>query len=306
MTKAQRRDATALLRAWSDAHAGGLNNRAAASKLGVSEAELVASACGRFATRLRSDCRALLDRLAQLGEIKCIVRNPYAVLERAGTVQSAEYMAPGRLRLHADRFEAECQLESWRKGFALEETGAAGTKCSLQFFTAEGVSAAKFFLRPASEVQAYRELVRAFADENQSDREDVVPAAASAPVPAQRLRPAAEDALLNFLRCASRGHRPLRLRVHNGAAALVTSKVIERVKRSEKGGWVNVLDDGLNLHLHEERIRFVQALAGRAPDSGWFHWFGGQHEIALSVQVDSTWEELAQAAGVGPADRAEP
>jgi putative heme degradation protein len=310
--------ATQILQRWAAARAAGLNNRAAAIQIGVAEAQLIASACGQFATRLRLDFPALLQRLAMLGEIKCVVRNPYAVLERAGVVQIVEAMqlvepgveqyvtpgAPGTLRVQADRFEAECRVELWSRGFALEEAAASGAKLSLQFFTEEGVSAAKFFLRPTSDVQAFRDLVQDCADENQSTGERIVPGVPGTQDPVQGLHPVSEDALLRFLEHASRAQRALHLAVGNAGTALSTTKVIERVKRSDQGGWVNVLDEGLDVHLHDERIRFVQPAREREAASGWFHWFAGQRERALSVHVESGWDELAQAAGLSSAAQA--
>ena len=201
----------------------GLNNRAAAAKLGVSEAELVASGCGRFTTRLRPDFSALLPRLPELGEIKCIVRNAWAVLERAGEVRGIETDAGGARHVQADRFDAECQVALWRKGFALEEAAAHGTKLSLQFFTAEGVSAAKFFLRHDSSITAFRSLVRECAD---SDQSAVETAAASAPVsymPLERLVAVRHDGLLHFLQAAT---------TRESIAPLVRSGTASRTPRS--------------------------------------------------------------------------
>jgi putative heme degradation protein len=289
-------DTTQLLAAWEYARAQGLNNRAVAAKLSVSEAELVASACGRFTTRLRPDFSALLMRLPELGEIKCIVRNPWAVLERAGEVSGIEADAAGAQHVLADQFDAECQLALWRKGFALEEAAAHGIKFSLQFFTAEGVSAAKFFLRHDSSIAAFRSLVRERADSDQSTMETAASLQPASYMPLERLVAVRHDGLLRFLQAASRAQYPLHLLVRSGAASVRTTKVVERVKRSDKGGWVNVLDDGLDLHLHEDKLRNLRL--GRDPDadSGWFHWFSDRRAVALSVRVGGGWTELAQTA----------
>ena len=63
-----------LLRSWHDARALGLNNRAAARKLGVSERELIASACGDFVTRLRPESSLLLAALT--GAIVAVRKQP--------------------------------------------------------------------------------------------------------------------------------------------------------------------------------------------------------------------------------------
>jgi len=289
-------DTAELLAAWEHARAQGLNNRAAAAQLGVSEAELVASGCGRFTTRLRPDFSALLTRLPELGELKCIVRNAWAVLERAGEVRGVETDAVGARHVQADQFDTECRVALWRKGFALEEAAAHGTKLSLQFFTAEGVSAAKFFLRHDSGIAPFRSLVQEYADSDQSATESVALPTPVAYMPLERLVAARHDGLLRFLQAASRTQNPLHLLVRSGAASIRTTKVVERVKRSDKGGWVNVLDDGLDLHMHEDKLRYLRL--GRDPDadSGWFHWFSDRRAVALSVRVGRGWKELAQTA----------
>jgi putative hemin transport protein len=292
-----RTEPAALAAAWEQARAAGLNNRAAARQLGVSEAELLASACGHFAIRLQPEFPALLARLPELAEIKCIVRNPWAVLERAGQVHATGAGAGGIVRVAADRFEAECRLGSWGKAFALEEVSAGGTKFSLQFFTAAGVSAAKFFLRQNGSVTAFRTLVEAFAAPDQSPQQTVTAAQPVAYLPLERLVAVRHDGLLAFLETARRARLQLQVLLRNGAASLTTSKAVERVKRSDRGVWVNVLDDGLDLHLHERSLRYLRLVRAPDADAGWFHWFSDRREVALSVHVRENWTDLARIAG---------
>src|SRR4249920_53575 len=109
-TDTRRVDTSCLLAAWERARAEGLNNRAAAAKLGMSEAELIAAGCGRFVTRLLPDALALLRSLPGLGEIKAVVRNPAAVIERAGTVQGVEANGVGAILVEADNFQMVCEI----------------------------------------------------------------------------------------------------------------------------------------------------------------------------------------------------
>src|SRR5262249_10825898 len=150
-----------LLAGWQKARAQGVNNRNAAASLGVSEAELIASACGRFVTRLSPQPQALLRELRALGKIKAVARNHAAVLERDGTVRRVETGGPNTETVHADNFDMICDISRWTKAFALSETGTRGVKHSLQFFTAVGMSAAKFFLRPSSDLDAFTRLTAA-------------------------------------------------------------------------------------------------------------------------------------------------
>ncbi len=290
-------DANQLLTAWEQARAQGLNNRAAAARLGMSEAELIASGCGRFVTRLLPDALALLRSLPGLGEVKAVVRNSAAVIERAGTVQGVEPNGVGAILVEADSFEMVCEIAQWKKGFALREvsTHGRGLKLSVQLFTAEGTSAAKFFLRPGSNVQAFAQLMGAFASPDQSSQESIDSTAAEVSLPLQQLAPAAPGALLAFLQAAARSRQASTFVVRNRAACLYTSKTIERVKRSDRGGWVNVLDDEMDIHLHDDGIRYLRPVADPDADGGWFHWFSDQQAVALSVRCRQGWTELVRA-----------
>ena len=291
-------DTTQLLAGWEQARDRGLNNRAAAAALRVSEAELIASGCGRFVTRLRPDTVALLRALPMLSEIKAVVRNPTAVVERAGTVQGIEITGVSVILVKAENFEMVCQATQWKKAFALREKTAARNKLSIQFFTAAGISAAKFFLRPAGDVKAFTELLNGFADSNQSPQEPVEAGSGESGLTVQELALAPNGALLAFLQTLAGSQHALTFVVRNPAACLATSKAIERVKRSEAGGWVNVLDHDLDVHLHEDRIRYLRPVPDAVGDAGWLHWFSDQQAIALSVRCDLGWQALARAAGV--------
>jgi putative heme degradation protein len=287
---------SARLEAWAAARASGLNNRAIARKLGISEHELIASACGDFATRLRAEFSSLLAALTVLGEIKCVVRNPWAVLERAGTIEAVQPSGSERLVVEADRFALDCDVGLWDAAFALEEAGARRDKLSVQFFTAAGASAAKFFLREMDRVETFRALAHGYSASEQTANELVTASAPVAYMPLERLVATRHDGLFKFLQAASSNAVPLRLVVRSDAATLTTTKRIERVKRSDKGAWVNVLDDGLDMHLHEESLRHVRLSRDPDADSGWFHWFSDRRAVALSVRVSEGWSELAEAA----------
>ena len=107
------------------------------------------------------------------------------------------------------------------------------------------------------------------------------------------------DALTGFLDAAAQSRRPLTFVARNDAASLSTSKTVDRVKRSDRGGWVNVLHDEMDIHLHDERIRYVRCVADA--DGGWLHWYSDEQAIALSVRCSQGWKELAQAAGAAAA-----
>ena len=285
-----------LLRVWDEARAEGLNNRAVAAKLGITEAELIASACGRFVTRLVPHTLALLRELPALDEVKAIVRNPTAVIERAGTVRGSEVTAIGVVLVQADQFELVCQSPRWSKAFVLREETSRGVKQSLQFFTAAGTSAAKFFLRSRSNLSAFANLVGAHASPDQSQQEAIERKAPESEVPLRRPLASAPGALTAFLEAAAQLQHPMTFVARNDAASLSTSRAVERVKRSDRGGWMNVLHDEMDIHLHDDRIRYLRCVADSGADGGWLHWYSDEQAIALSVRCGRSWKELTRAA----------
>jgi len=292
-------DADQLLTAWHQARSEGLNNHAAAAKLGLSEAGLIASGCGRFVTRLLPDAAALLRGLPRLGKVKAVVRNSVAVLERVGTVHAVVSGAIGSILVAADSFEMLCEIAQWKRAFALREesTHGHGLKLSVQFFTVEGTSAAKFFLPHGSDAHAFAQLTGAFASLDQSSQEPIDFAPERLSLPWGRPTPAAPDALLAFLQTAAQSRLPLTFVVRNRAACLYASKAIEHVKRSDRGGWVNVLDEGMDVHLHESRIPYLRYASDFGSDGRWLHWYSDQQTIALSVRCSQGWRALTAAAG---------
>jgi putative hemin transport protein len=287
-----------VLAEWAAARAAGLNNRAAAAQLGISEARLIASACGAFATRLRPDVAALLGELPALGEIKAIVRNPLAVLERAGVVESITHTPANLIRVAADRFHADCSVDLWCKVFALEEHSRRGVKRSVQFFTDDGASAAKFFLRPDSDLTQFLTVVQTYAHRDQCADEIVVATRPYPYSPVDRLTEAPDGALFAFLNAARDAKDPLTFIVRNPAAALTATKSVDRVKRSNAGGWVNVLDDGMDLHLHEAHLRYIRPVPDAESDSGYFHLLSEQRIAMLSVHTATHWDDFSRTIGV--------
>src|SRR5215471_7296553 len=208
--KLKRMDANQLLTAWGEARAEGLNNRAVAASLAVTEVELIASACGRFVRRLLPHTLALLRELPALGEVKAVVRNPTAVVERAGTVAGSETTAVGVVLVQADHFELICLSPRWSKVFALREETGRGVKQSVQFFTVAGTSAAKFFLRPSSNLRAFANLLSVYASPDQSQQETVERSRdTESGVPLQRPPDAPPGALTAFLDAAAQSRQSL-------------------------------------------------------------------------------------------------
>lgn len=263
-----------LIDDWEQARRRGLNNRAAANALGVAEAQLVASGCGRFVTRLGSELPELLCGLPALGEIKSVVRNAYAVQERTGRATAVVLDTNGGFTIEGDVFLLRARPDTLAKAFALTEPGKYGTKRSLQLFTGNGESAAKFFLTAESNLQAFEALVQTFAADHQGAEEGVAEGAARTP----EAQASEAASLAAFLHEAARLAQPVEIVVANSAASQKTVKVLERIKRSDRGGWINVLDPGLDLHLHEDRITRVRV------EGDTLHWLADDDTEAFTVR----------------------
>lgn len=287
----RRASAKALFDTWQAARKRGLNNRAAALDAGISEAELLASGCGRGVTRLAGDFLALLRSFSELGEIKSVIRNAYAVQERTGSVIRVESNEISTL-IQGDTFLLHAEVGAWTRGFALTEPGKYGLKRSIQFFTDAGVSAAKCFLTAKSDDAVYRSMVQRFSSPDQRDAESGI---AAAGVSVQPDRAGLLPGFLgNCLIAANRLSMPVEVSVANACATQITVKTLERIKRSDRGGWINVLDTGLDLHLHEERIGHVHVSS--AGESATLHWYADDGVEALTMRVTNGGAELVAAA----------
>jgi putative hemin transport protein len=95
-----------------------------------------------------------------------LTRNASCVHEKIGVYQNATLtervgvVASGNIDLRAF-------YSKWSHGFAVSEMTIRGRQHSLQFFDASGVAIHKIYLREQSEVSAYQNLVKHFADASQ-------------------------------------------------------------------------------------------------------------------------------------------
>lgn len=270
-----------------------LRNREAALELGISEAELVASAVGEGVTRLAGDLRLLLKRVPEIGRVMALTRNESCVHEKDGPYKAIS--AEGMMGLVlGEEIDLRLFFSHWKHGYAVTEEGARGTLQSLQVYDAAGTAVHKIYLRPASDASAYRQLVSEFAAAEQSPGERVRPA----PRPARPKPDLAIDAgglrnawaalkdthdffgllrkygaaRVQALRLAGRDFaRPVgndaALRVLEAAAAegleimvFVGNRGCIQIHTGPVKNikvidhWVNVMDPGFNLHLRAERI----------------------------------------------------
>ena len=174
------RDPAELRAAWSGFRENHPDTRIrdAAAALEVSEAELVATAVGDTAVRLRPQWRELVEALPALGNVMALTRNEYAVHEKIGRYREIRINAHGGVVLDRD-IDLRLFFSRWHHAFAITEDGAKGMKRSLQVFDCDGTAVHKIHLRPESDIAGFDALVAHFATPEQ------LPGIAVSPRPVQ-------------------------------------------------------------------------------------------------------------------------
>lgn len=149
-----------------------LRIRDAARKLGVSEAELLATNCGATVTRLEGDWREVLKRVPALGRVMALTRNEHCVHERKGVYGMPSFEGHIGLVL-GDDIDLRLFMGGWKSGFAVQEPAGDSIRRSLHFFDASGEAVHKIYLQNDSDVAAYDRLVAEFAAADQSPLQSV-------------------------------------------------------------------------------------------------------------------------------------
>jgi len=162
---------TALYSRWQALRAENptLRARDAATQLGVSEAELIASRLSIDTIRLRPDWSELLLALGELGEVMALTRNQYCVHERKGRYHEVIVGkdAPMGLVVSED-IDLRFFFSGWASVFAISEQTAKGTQRSVQIFDRQGTAIHKVFLLDNSNASAFEPLRERFRFDQQS------------------------------------------------------------------------------------------------------------------------------------------
>jgi putative hemin transport protein len=278
----------------------GKRHRDIAEKLQISEGALIAAHAGAQekawllqATRLQADWPVLMKSLEPLSEVMALTRNISCVHEKTGVYKNVSDTGHVGLVLGGD-IDLRAFYSHWAHGFAVSETVGNGVQQSLQFFDAQGTAIHKVFIKPQSDVEAYKAFVKHFADENQKPGITTVPAP---PLPVDKADneihvagfQAAWRALkdthdffgllkrygvsrLQSMRLAEKQYvqqvnqqsaRELLEAAANDGVALmifVANPGMVQIhsgivkKVAVMGPWLNVLDPGFNVHLREDHI----------------------------------------------------
>jgi putative hemin transport protein len=141
----------------------GLRIRDAAARLGVSEAELLATQLGETAVRLGGDLAALLHGLPAVGRCMALTRNEHAVSEVRGRYGGVE-LGPHAGQVVGEAIDLRVFLGHWRHGFAVDEPHpqrAGERRRSLHLFDRAGTAVHKVYLEPDGDARAWDELIAA-------------------------------------------------------------------------------------------------------------------------------------------------
>ena len=245
------------------------------------------------ATRLRAEWPALIEGLEPVGPVMALTRNESCVHEKTGVYANASHHGPVGLVL-GGAIDLRVFYQRWAHGFAVEERTDGGPQRSLQFFDAAGTAIHKVFVRPQTDLAAWQALVARFVAADQRAGISVQPAEPAEPeradaqidVPALRaawaglrdtheffgLLKAHGVSRVQALRLADpqfarRVDAGVASRALNGAAHAAVPIMVfvgnpgmiqihggPVSKVVTMGPWLNVLDDGFNLHLREDHI----------------------------------------------------
>lgn len=268
----------------------GLRVRDAAETLGVPEAAVVAGLAG--ARRLRPDWRALLEALADAGEVMALTRNAHCVHEKHGTYPKPGIHGRVGLVLGAE-IDLRLFFARWAHAWFVPEGNPGSPRGSIQVFDPAGIAVHKVFATAATHPGALAAIAAHLADPDQEmpgfaapEPRQVDPADAAIDQAALRSDWLALEDTHDFIRLLRR-HKagraqafrlagddlarridaqapvralaeaagealPIMVFVPNPGCIQIHSGPVHRVE--PRGPWFNVLDPRFNLHLRTDRL----------------------------------------------------
>ncbi|MFD2201514.1 hemin-degrading factor [Shivajiella indica] len=148
-----------------------LRIRDAASKLEVSEMELLSTTIGENTIRLEGNWAELLVACKKLGKVMSLTRNDGCVLEHKGNFQKIEIHgeAPNQIATVIGPIEQRIFFSAWKYGFAVINETPRGTMRSFQFFDKSGEAILKIYLQEKSHVEVFEKLIDQYKALNQHE-----------------------------------------------------------------------------------------------------------------------------------------
>jgi putative hemin transport protein len=280
-------------------HERAREQRELAARRGLSEGALVEAQMGAGAgvqvIRLRTDWPLTLHRLGAVGPVIALTGNRLATIET--TVIYRNIATRGPAAQISDLQTDLCLfLSEWRTGFAVieESPGDLNPRRSLQFFDARGTAVHRVLLPAGGDADAFDELVRRQASENQrpttegeaAESPDANPAASPNPgggddetlpmihdidiAPAHQFerplwsRRVARESLGHVLATAIAAAMPMLVMVGNRGAVHNHAGPLHEMKRRD--GWLTIRDPELNLHLDESGVDSAWVVRKATPE----------------------------------------
>ena len=277
-----------------------LRIRDRASRLGVTEAELVAADCGLESVELAGTPQEIFRSLGSLGRVMALSRNDWCVHERHGRYEDIQADGMVGVVLGPD-IDLRMFFGLWKCAYSVVENG----RRSLQFFDREGNAVHKIYRTDETDAAAWEALVKQFAAQRKS-------AVQVQPIGALVEKETVEDpqafrthwlglkdthdfhpmlrkfqlSRLGALRCAgpdlaqqvgndtcesmltrvARSGLAIMCFVANRGMVQIHSGPVSRLART--GPWFNVLDPNFNLHLDTESISSTW-IVNKPTSDGW-------------------------------------
>ncbi|UTW47875.1 hemin-degrading factor [Bacterioplanoides sp. SCSIO 12839] len=142
-----------------------LRIRNAAEKLGVSEADLLATQIGEQVTLLAGDFKKLLTEIESLGVVMALTRNDAMVHEKTG--QYKDLSIHGNMGLALGVIDLRLFFSRFVHGFYVQEPLEQGARRSIQFFNAQGEAVHKIYAKEGTDLSELDELVQRYRAEQQ-------------------------------------------------------------------------------------------------------------------------------------------
>lgn len=147
-----------------------LRARDQATRLGISEAELISLGIGADVIRLGGDFKTLLKDVKQMGSVMALTRNDHVVHERKGVYDNLTFYSGAHNMGVAVNPDIDLRLfmNEWVYCLAvIMRRGEAGDLHGLQFFNARGEAVHKIYATPKSELAGWAAIVEKYRVEQE-------------------------------------------------------------------------------------------------------------------------------------------
>ena len=145
-----------------------LRARDAADKLGITEAQLVASSVGQTTTRITAHPDAIIPAAERLGEVMALTRVDACVHEKVGEYGNYHSGDHASMTL-TENIDLRIFPSHWVHAFAVETPAENGPRRSLQIFDAAGDAVHKIHLRGSSNHADWDQIVDSLKSDDQAD-----------------------------------------------------------------------------------------------------------------------------------------